>query len=226
MFGKKCEVLIHDFSNPQHSIVAIENGHVTGRKIGNPITDFALSIWKKNGYKNKNTDRIVNYKTKTKDGKILKSSTVFIRDNQKKIIGCICINYDLTEHSMFHKGMDEFCTTVGLDKKKSEIGWYAFRLYAEGKVIMQPKLYLELPEYRVISALPAFIDGSIVLKWLCAYLNNKAQGLPGGMTTIFYVTLVIGPLLAIINGIHINNMRTGTAGGVAIRCLAKKDSSD
>lgn len=64
MFGKKCEVLIHDFRNPQHSIMAIENGHVTGRKIGDPITDLALSVWKKNGYENKKTDRIVNYKTK------------------------------------------------------------------------------------------------------------------------------------------------------------------
>ena len=120
MFGKKCEVLIHDFSNPQHSIMAIENGHVTGRKIGDPITDLALSIWKKDGYGDKKIDRVVNYKTKTKDGKMLKSSSVFIRDNQKKIIGCICINYDLTEHSMFHKVMDDFCTTFDLDKEKSE----------------------------------------------------------------------------------------------------------
>ena len=51
---------------------------------------------------------------------MLKSSTVFIRNNQKKIIGCICINYDITVHSMFHKVMDEFCTTVDLDKEKSE----------------------------------------------------------------------------------------------------------
>jgi len=126
MFGKKCEVLIHDFSNPQHSIVAIENGHVTGRKIGDPITDLALSVWKKNGYENKKIDRIVNYKTKSKDGKILKSSTVFIRNNQKKIIGCICINYDITVDLMFHKVMDEFCTTVDLDKEKSEKGIETF----------------------------------------------------------------------------------------------------
>ena len=126
MFGKKCEVLIHDFRNPQHSIVAIENGHVTGRKIGDPITDLALSVWKKNGYENKKADRIINYKTKSKDGKILKSSTVFIRNNQKKIIGCICINYDITVHSMFHKVMDEFCTAVDLDKEKSEKGIETF----------------------------------------------------------------------------------------------------
>lgn len=126
MFGNKCEVLIHDFSHPQHSIIAIENGHITGRKIGDPITDLALSVWKKDGYENKGADRIVNYKTKTKDGKILKSSKVFIRNNQKKIIGCICINYDLTVHSMFYKVMDEFCTTVDLDKKKSERGIETF----------------------------------------------------------------------------------------------------
>jgi len=86
MFGNKCEVSIHDFSHPKHSIVAIENGHITGRKIGDPITDLALSVWKKDGYENKSADRIVNYKTKTKDGKILKSSKVFIRNNQKRLL--------------------------------------------------------------------------------------------------------------------------------------------
>ena len=126
MFGKKCEVLIHDFSNPQHSIIAIENGHITGRKIGDPITDLALATWKKGGYGDKKTDRIVNYKTKTKDGRMLKSSSVFIRDNQKKIIGCFCINYDLTEHSMFHKVMDDFCTAIDLDEEKSEKGMEIF----------------------------------------------------------------------------------------------------
>ena len=120
MFGKNCEVVLHDLSRPQNSIVAIENGHVTGRKIGDPITDFALSIWRKGGYGKKKEDKIINYRTKTKNGKILKSSTVFIRDNQKKIIGCLCINYDLTEYLMFNRIVEELCTTVDLDKAKEE----------------------------------------------------------------------------------------------------------
>ena len=119
MFGKNCEVVLHDFSKPQKSIVAIENGQVTGRKIGDPITDFALSIWKKDGFGKRKTDRIVNYRTKSKNGKILKSATVFIRNYQKNIIGCLCINYDLTEHAMFHKNLEEFCTTIELDKEES-----------------------------------------------------------------------------------------------------------
>jgi predicted transcriptional regulator YheO len=120
MFGKKCEVVLHDFTIPQHSIVEIENGYVTGRKIGDPITDFALSIWRKDGYGKKKEDKIVNYRTKTKDGKILRSSSVFIRDDQKKIIGCLCINYDLTEYLMFNKIIGEFCNTIDLDNEKSK----------------------------------------------------------------------------------------------------------
>jgi len=105
MFGKNCEVALHDFSIPQHSIIAIENGHVTGR------------IWRKGGYGKRREDKIINYKTKTKNGKILKSSSVFIKDDQKKIIGCLCINYDITEYSMFNKVIEEFCTSVDLDKE-------------------------------------------------------------------------------------------------------------
>ncbi len=120
VFGKNCEVVLHDFSRPQHSIVEIKNGHVTGRKIGDPITDFALLIWRKGGYGKRKEDKIINYRTKTKDGKILKSSTVFIRDDQKKIIGGVCINYDLTEYLMFNKIIEEFCTNVDLNKEKSK----------------------------------------------------------------------------------------------------------
>jgi len=120
MFGKNCEVALHDFNNPQHSIVEIENGQVTGRKIGDPITDFALSLWRKDGYREKKEDTIVNYRTKTKDGKILKSSTFFIRDDQKKMVGCMCINYDLTEYLMFNKIIEEFCNSVDLNKENSK----------------------------------------------------------------------------------------------------------
>ncbi|OGD16495.1 hypothetical protein A2V47_03480 [Candidatus Atribacteria bacterium RBG_19FT_COMBO_35_14] len=126
MFGKNCETVLHDFSNPQHSIVEIENGQVTGRKIGDPITDFALSIWRNNGHKKKKEDAMVNYRTKTKDGKILKSSTFFIRDDQKKIVGCMCINYDLTEHLMFNNIIEEFCTNVDLNREKSKEGVETF----------------------------------------------------------------------------------------------------
>ena len=43
-FGEYCEVVVHSLENYENSIVAIENGQVTGRPIGGPMTDFALTV--------------------------------------------------------------------------------------------------------------------------------------------------------------------------------------
>ena len=40
--GPRCEVALHDLDDVDHSIVAIENGHITGRKVGDGLVDFAL----------------------------------------------------------------------------------------------------------------------------------------------------------------------------------------
>ncbi len=119
-FGKNCEVVLHDLSDPQSSIVAIEHGHVTGRKIGDPITDFALAAWRKGGFAEGKEDKIINYKTETKNGKILKSSSVFIRDQNNEIVGCLCINYDMEGYLMFKHIMDEFCSLTDLAEQKEE----------------------------------------------------------------------------------------------------------
>ena len=43
-FGDGCEVVVHDLqsADPDHSIVAIENGHVTGRKLGDGPSHVVL----------------------------------------------------------------------------------------------------------------------------------------------------------------------------------------
>ena len=119
-FGKNCEVVLHDFSGPQNSIISIENGHITGRKVGDPITDFALASWKKGGFGDNKEDKLINYKTKTKDSRILKSSSVFIKDEKNKIVGCLCINYDLTAHNMFKNMINEFCNIGELNEEREE----------------------------------------------------------------------------------------------------------
>ena len=117
-FGPDCEVLLHDVSNLESSIIAIENGHVTGRKIGSPITDLGLYFLKSDLFKN--TDFIANYQTESKEGKKLKSTSVFIRDKQKKVIGFLCINYALERLSDFRKMIDNFIVaTKDVDKEVS-----------------------------------------------------------------------------------------------------------
>ena len=92
-FGKFCEVAIHDFSDLKHSLVYI-SGDVTRRKPGAPITDLVLREWRRAGEK---VHDLANYKTITRNGRILKSSTIFLRNKHGKIIGAFCINFDMTE---------------------------------------------------------------------------------------------------------------------------------
>ena len=74
-FGKNCEVVIHDLRNEdtEHSIVFIENGHISGRSIGDGPSHIVLETLKEDP--GKIEDRI-SYMTRTSDGKVLKSTTM------------------------------------------------------------------------------------------------------------------------------------------------------
>lgn len=37
MFGSSCETLVHDMSVPDHPILSIYNGHVSGREVGSTM---------------------------------------------------------------------------------------------------------------------------------------------------------------------------------------------
>lgn len=94
-FGSNCEVVVHDLQafDPEHSIIAIENGHVTGRKVGDGPSHIVLeSLLHRETIRE---DRLA-YLTRTRDGKILKSSTIYIRDDSGNIIGIFGINYDIS----------------------------------------------------------------------------------------------------------------------------------
>ena len=108
--GRNCEVAIHDFSNQEdlsHSLAYIA-GSVTNRNPGAPITNLVAKVLRKHG---DNAQDVCNYKTTTKEGKILKSSTHFIRDEQGRIIGAFCINYDLTDLLNAENTLKEFTLT-------------------------------------------------------------------------------------------------------------------
>lgn len=92
-FGKNCEVILHDIRYPQSSIIAIANGHITGRTIGGPMSEYGLATLRKGQF----DKHIVNYSKKTKEGKILKSTSLFVKDENDKLIGFLCINYDISE---------------------------------------------------------------------------------------------------------------------------------
>lgn len=92
VLGSNTEVILHDLTNYKESIVYIVNGHISGRKIGDSITDLMLEFIHKESKGDKQF--ICNYNSKTLSGKLLYSSTYFIRDNSNKIVGALGLNSD------------------------------------------------------------------------------------------------------------------------------------
>ena len=93
IFGTNCEVVLHDLTESYEStVVMIENGHVTDRRVGDCGSNLGLEVLRgtvRNGDK-------YGYFTNTRDGRVLRSSSVYIRDGEGKVIGCLCINFDVS----------------------------------------------------------------------------------------------------------------------------------
>ena len=104
-FGENCEVLVHDLTggDPEHTIVAIENGHVSHRQTGDGPSPVALEAMQEKHPENLR-DRS-GYLIKTRDGRIVKSSTVYIRNGQGGVDGIFCVNYDITSLLMAQKAV-------------------------------------------------------------------------------------------------------------------------
>ena len=95
ILGKDYEVNLHDVTMPEHSLVMCENGHVTGRAPGAPMTDFGLYMLQSEEYQNK--EGIYNYLARNNRGELIKCSAIFIRDDNEKVIAFMCINYDISK---------------------------------------------------------------------------------------------------------------------------------
>lgn len=97
-FGKNCEIVIHDLrgGDTSHSIIAIENGHVTGRSVGDGPSHIVLESLKESSGDHGDIQDRISYLTRTSDGKVLKSSTIFIHDDDRNVIGLMGINYDIS----------------------------------------------------------------------------------------------------------------------------------
>ena len=89
--GPDYEVALHDMTDKNRSIIAIANNHVSGREIGAPLTNVALSILRDKSYET--SDYRLHYYGVSINGKDLRSNTMFIKQNGR-LIGMLCINFD------------------------------------------------------------------------------------------------------------------------------------
>ena len=92
VLSSNSEIALHDFSDPDHSIIDIRNAHVSGRKIGAPATDLAIKIM--NGaYADR--DFVAGYTTRSAGNKALRSASFIIREDGR-CVGMLCINTDVS----------------------------------------------------------------------------------------------------------------------------------
>ena len=98
--GSHCEIVIHDFSDLEHSAVAVFGG-VSGRKPGAPVPDLEFI----SNDLDADTPDQLNYRIKI-GSKELQSSTIWIRDDEGTPIGAVCINIDYDELKQLSKTLE------------------------------------------------------------------------------------------------------------------------
>ena len=90
--GSSTEVVLHDVAHPDQSVIAIANGHVSGRSIGSPSTDLMYKVLR-DGIRD-GKDYVIGYEAHSVLHNIpLVSSTFFIR-REGRIVGALCLNTD------------------------------------------------------------------------------------------------------------------------------------
>ena len=96
--GEGYEIILHSLEDLDHSVIKIINGHYTERCEGTPITDLALTMLED---LNRRSSLEVKAYFNHKSGKTLKSVTIPVVGEQRRIIGLLCINFHM-EISVFN----------------------------------------------------------------------------------------------------------------------------
>jgi predicted transcriptional regulator YheO len=114
--GATSEIVFHDLTKPyEHTIIDIRHGEITGREVGGCGSNLGLEVIR--GLK-KDGD-CFNYITHTKSGRVLRSSTIYLYD-QDKIVGAICINTDISDSLRLENMLRTYNGYIVDDTEKAE----------------------------------------------------------------------------------------------------------
>jgi len=103
MFAPYCEVVLHDLTHPKHAIIFIGN-NLSKRKVGDPTTNIGVQR-----IHNPRFPQVLqNYQSISPDGRMLKCTSIGIKDEFGKTIGALCLNFDVSHFQESQKYMEEF----------------------------------------------------------------------------------------------------------------------
>ncbi|MGH7777451.1 MAG: ornithine cyclodeaminase family protein [Candidatus Dormibacterales bacterium] len=104
------------------------------------------------------------------------------------------------------------------------------RGHAQGRVAMPAKVTMDLSDFGLEAwntAMPAFVQplGAAGFKWVGGFLKNRERhGLPYLIALILVQDPETGYPLAITEGVHITNLRTGAMAALAVRHFGRSDA--
>jgi predicted transcriptional regulator YheO len=132
IIGKNTEVVLHDLTNPAHSVVAIANGHITGRVVGSPVLagpsqDLGFNAVVQTPGETtspepgvlENPVVLENYQTRLASGAVLHSATAIYRDSRGTPFAGFCINADLSGLHAARACLDQLLGTSSATEVKS-----------------------------------------------------------------------------------------------------------
>lgn len=103
----------------------------------------------------------------------------------------------------------------------------AFLDHGLGRTQMPPKSYLYYPKYGGdLRAMPAYLEGLDLagVKIVNVHTRNAERGLPTVMALLVLNSPQTGAPIAVMGATYLTSMRTGAAGAIAARRLARQDS--
>ena len=94
--GPTCEVVLHDLSDIEHSIIYIENS-ITDRKAGDGLINFTFeAFFERENAKETFSANLVN-QTAAYKGDLIRTSTFYIRNKANDLIGFLGVNQNYSE---------------------------------------------------------------------------------------------------------------------------------
>ncbi len=113
MAGPHLEVVLHDVSRPEGSVIAIANGHISNRAVGSSVLEgphgdrgfaAATRVVSPGGAVHSVVD---GYVTETADGRSLKSASAIFRDADGIPFATLCLNADVSVFQTTHAWLEQ-----------------------------------------------------------------------------------------------------------------------
>ena len=92
--GPEYEIILHDLTQDGTKIIASANERLSGRCKDAPLSEFGRFLM--TSAEVDGLDYIANYPAEARNGRQMRSSVLLIRDEERKLIGLLCVNYDTT----------------------------------------------------------------------------------------------------------------------------------